>query len=229
MVFSGRLALDGEAPSNDSMDSLSYYVARQLDSMFPLAGMASDAQSISAILPAAINRIKPILRSVRCFSSRSFEYFNSLQYATFLYILANEYSKAGVDKTLSDRLFCLNRVLNSIDLFYAVAMPEVFFISHGLGTVLGNAEYGNRLVVFQNVTVGRVGNSRPVIGNDVILYPGATITGKSIIGNNCVISAGVLLHNVVVPDGVIVKLDKGRLIFEENQRNYIELYLENTK
>jgi serine O-acetyltransferase len=226
MKFSGQVTIGDDAPSSDSLQILSYYVAKQLDSMFPSAGVESDAQSIYTILPAVINRLKPILRSVRCFSSMSFEYFNSLQYSTFLYILANEHSKMGFGAAFSDRLFCLNRALNSIDLFYAVEMPEVFFISHGLGTVLGNAKYGDRLVVFQNVTVGRVGDSRPIIGDDVILYPGAIITGKSVIGNNCVVSAGSVLHNIVVPGHTIVKSHKGCLTFEKNKRNHIDLYLE---
>lgn len=226
MKFSGQVAIGDDGPSSDDLQVLAYYVAKQLDAMFPCAGVESDAQSIKKILPAAINRLRPILQAVRCFNSLWFEYFNSLQYSTFLYILANEHSKTGSDLMLSDRLFYLNRALNSIDLFYAVKMPEVFFISHGLGTVLGNAAYGNRLVVFQDVTVGRVADARPVIGDNVILYPGVIITGESIIGHDCVVSAGVVLHNTVVPGGVIVKMEAGKLMFEENKKNLISLYLD---
>ncbi len=226
MKFDGRFSLDGGAHDEKKLLSLANYVARQLDSTFPAEGQAADVESIFGILPATIERLKPILRAVRCFNAGSFDYYNSLQYSTFLYLLANQQSRAGVDRSLSERLFCLNRALNALDLFFSVELPEIFFISHGVGSVLGDAKYGNRLVFFQNVTVGRVGEMRPQIGNNVVLYPGAIITGKTILGDNCVVSAGTVLHNVIVPENTIVKLDGGKPVFKENMRDYVALYLE---
>lgn len=226
MRFDGRLLIETDVFDDKKFRSLARYVAKQLDSIFPSEGLEVDVEKIVRILPSVIDRLKPILRAVHCFNALSFEYYNSLQYSTFLYLLANEQSKIGSDRSLSERLFCLNRALNSIDLFYSVKMPEVFFISHGLGSVLGSAQYGNRLVIFQNVTVGRIGEMKPVIGNDVVLYPGATVTGKTIVGNNSVISTGTILHNVVVPENTVVKLEGGKLVFKENKRDYVSLYLE---
>ena len=41
-------------------------------------------------------------------------------------------------------------------------MPEVFFIGHSVGIVLAKATYGNRLVLYQNTTVGKNHGEAPV-------------------------------------------------------------------
>jgi len=227
MDLNGRFSVEGDVSDGKRMESLAYYVARQLDSLFPSDGIDPDINAITKILPTAIDRLKPILRTVRCFNKDLFHYHHSLQYSVFLYLLANEQWRNNSEHSLSDRLFLLNRALNSIDLFYSIEMPDVFFISHGLGTVLGNAKYGNRLVVFQNVTVGRVGEMKPIIGNNVVLYPGAVVTGRTVVGNNSIVSAGTILHNETVPDNTIVKITNGgQLVFKKNTRNYIDLYFD---
>lgn len=208
-----------------SEKALARYVARQLDNLFQEDGLASDLALISPLVAPALERLRPILASVRCFDPACFNHFNSLQYASWLYLLANEHWRRSGDTVLASRLFCLNRALNAIDLFYSVEMPEVFFISHGLGTVIGNATYGKRLVVFQNVTVGRVGQDRPQVGDNVVLYPGAVVTGKAVIGNNCVVSAGTVLHGVSVPDNTVVKWNSGQLEFISTSKDYTNIYL----
>ncbi len=204
--------------------ALGRHVAVQLNNMFPAEGLEPDAEKVHAILPRALDRLRPILASVRSFSPESFNHFNSLQYATFLYLLGNEHWRTGVVDSLSDRLFCLNRALNSIDIFYTVEMPEVFFLSHGLSTVLGNAAYGNRLVVFQNVTVGRLGDERPTVGSNVVLYPGAVVTGASVIGHNSVVAAGTVVHGRQVPDNTVAMTRGTALVFKPRERDYADLY-----
>jgi len=208
-----------------NMVDLTRYVAIQLHNMFPVNGIEQDVETIIDILPRALERMRPILRAVRAFEPDTFDHFNALQYATFLYFLGNEHWKADPSSSMADRLFCLNRALNAMDFFYKVEMPEIFFLSHGIGAVLGNATYGNRFIIFQNVTVGRVGDNRPKIGENVILYPGATITGQSEIGNNSVVSAGVVVHGMCVPDNVLVSRSGHELVFRPLQRDYLDLYL----
>jgi serine O-acetyltransferase len=208
-----------------SITALVQYVAKQLDSLVPGDGLDADVEQVSATVPRALERLRPILSVVRNFEPNSFDHLNSLQYATFLYLLSNEQWRTKPGDAIADRLFCLNRALNSIDLFYAVQMPEVFFISHGLGTVLGNASYGDRLVVFQNVTVGRVGDDRPQIGAEVVLYPGAVVTGRAVVGAGSVVSAATVVHGVTVPPGTVVKSHRGELVFRPRTRDILSLYL----
>jgi serine O-acetyltransferase len=204
--------------------SLARYVGTQLNNLFPANGLESDVDQLMAIMSAALERLRPILLAVRNYEAGVFNHLHTLQYATFLYLLGSEQWRVDSADALADRLFCLNRALNSLDLYHAVSMPEIFFISHGLGAVLGDAKYGTRIVVFQNVTVGRIGSDKPVIGENVVLYPGSAVTGSAIINDNCVLSAGVHVHNVFVPANTLV-IGRGReLIFETRKRNYSALY-----
>jgi len=205
-------------------ETLSRYVAAQLNNMFPADGLDADIEKIGALVPQALDRIRPVLAAVRNFDRQCFNHFNSLQYATFLYLLGNEQWRTCSADALADRLFCLNRALNAIDLFYAVEMPEVFFLSHALSTVLGNAQYGNRLVVFQNVTIGRVGDDRPIVGDNVVLYSGAVVTGKAIIGHNSVVAAATVVHGVHVPDNSVALMRGGELVFKPRTRDFSGLY-----
>jgi serine O-acetyltransferase len=207
---------------------LARYVAKQLESLFPAEGLEADTERLSALLPSALERLRPILASVRNFDPTTFNHFNSLQYATFLYLLSNEQWRCSPSDAMADRLFCLNRALNAIDLFFAVQMPEIFFISHGLGSVIGNATYGERLVTFQNVTVGRVGDDRPQVGARVVLYPGAVVTGRAIIGEGSVVAAGTVVHGITVPPDVVVTSLGGEIVFRPRTRDFISLYFRPT-
>jgi serine O-acetyltransferase len=204
--------------------ALAHHIARQLNSVIPEDNPDSDVQRLLPLIGSALERLRPILAAVRAFDHAEFNHFNSLQYSTFLYLLGNEQWRTGSSDALADRLFCLNRALNSIDLFYAVQMPEVFFLSHGLGAVLGNATYGERCVFFQNVTVGRVADARPVIGSNVVLYPGAVVTGNAIIGDGCVISAGTIVHGERIASNTVVRMGAGGLVVTPRKRDYAGLY-----
>jgi serine O-acetyltransferase len=211
---------------DSDQEKLANYVASQLNNIFPEESSKDDTSRIYPFINVALDRMRPILESVRSFqTSSAFNKYNSLQYATFLYLLSNEVWVDGSDSKMADRLFLLNRTLNSLDLFYKVKMPEVFFLSHALGTVLGNVEFATNLVVFQNVTVGRLGTATPKLGSNVILYPGSSVTGNSIIGDNSVIGAGVAINNLTVPDNTVATLVDGRIKFKERVRSYIDLYI----
>lgn len=213
-----------------TMEQLAAYLGAQLGHLFPTPDAKSDAERVLELLPAALGRMRPILDGVRAFETDRFDHLNSLQHATLTYLLSSEAGRARADKTLAERLFLLNRALNGIDLFYAVDLPEVFFFSHGVGSVLGNVRYGERLVIFHNVTVGRVGDKRPVIGRDVVLYPGAVVTGRSVIGAGSVIAAGTAVHDVEIPDNSVVgTAGDGGLRITPRTKDYVGLYLHPAK
>lgn len=200
------------------------YLVKQVDNQFPSPDITADVEMLMQIIPIALKRMRPILSAVRNFTPNYFDHLNSLQHSSFIHIVANEVFKAAGSCQLADRLYCTNRSLHSVDLFYKVEMPEVFFFSHALGTVLGNTVYGNYLVVFHNVTVGRIGDARPIIGNNVVLYPGAMVTGGSAIGDNCVISAGAIVHNLSVPDNTVVRVADGKVRLTPRRRDIASLY-----
>ena len=207
-----------------SPELLAKFVARQVDTFFPVEHDSGAVQAILDFIDPALRRVRPIVDSVKSFESNKFNHLHSLQYTIFLYCLGREIYLTSPTSQLVDRLFCLNRSLNCIDLHPAVKMPDIFFISHGLSSVLGNAEYRGRIVIFQNVTVGRIGDRRPTLGCDVILYPGSSVTGRTNIGDNCVVSAGTPVHNLDIPNNSIVELVAGSISIRPLKRDYISLY-----
>jgi serine O-acetyltransferase len=213
-----KLELRSGTPSK-----LAHFVARQLDALFPDASLNEDEAAVASVIANSLERMRPILAAVRIFDPSYFDHFNSLQYASFLYLLSTEASLKGLS-TLADRLFCLNKSLAGIELYHRVSLGEVFFLSHGLGSVVGNATYGNYIVFFQNVTIGRIGNNVPILGNNLILFPGCSITGQSIIGNNCVIGAKINIHNMSIPDNSIVTLSNNGTIISPLEKDYRSLY-----
>lgn len=102
---------------------------------------------------------------------------------------------------MSDKLILLNRMLLGCWFSYKCELPDIFWLDHPVGTVLGNAIYSNYLVVLQNVTV-QTGGTR--IGEYVTLSAGATLIGNCSIENEVSIGAGVVLRNSVVPQEHIV-------------------------
>ena len=119
-----------------------------------------------------------------------FDHLHSSQYTIFLYYLANTIWRGGGERAVCNKLFGLNKALNGIDLFYEIELPEVFFIGHSVGIVLAKATYGNRLVLYQNSTVGKNHGEAPVLGDGVVMYPNTAIIGRCEIGAGTVVEPG---------------------------------------
>ncbi len=99
-----------------------------------------------------------------------------------------------------------------IDIHPGATIGERFFIDHGTGVVIGETcTIGKNVKLYQSVTLGAKSfpvdengvpikniKRHPDIGDNVIIYAGATILGgNSVIGDNCVIGGNVwLTHSV---------------------------------
>src|SRR6185437_482630 len=119
----------------------------------------------------------------------------------------------------------MNKALNGIDLFYEIAMPEVFYIGHSVGIVLAKATDGNHLVLYQNSTVGRHKDQIPVIGERVVLYPNSAVIGRSVVDDDCVVSQGVSVINKRTPKGSMVFSGApGDLVFRPRPDDLLQEY-----
>ena len=109
--------------------------------------------------------------------------------------------------------------LTGIDIHPGATIGEYFFIDHGTGVVIGEtATIGDRVKIYQNVTIGAKSfdvapdgslvkgiKRHPDIGNDVVIYAGATILGgDTYIGDKCVIGGNVWLTHSVEAGSVVV-------------------------
>jgi len=96
--------------------------------------------------------------------------------------------------------------LTGIDIHPGARIGKNFFIDHGTGVVIGEtSEIGDNVKLYQGVTLGALsfpkdekgniikGRKRhPTIGNNVVIYSGATILGsKAVIGDDVVIGGNV--------------------------------------
>jgi serine O-acetyltransferase len=94
-----------------------------------------------------------------------------------------------------------------------------FFIDHGTGVVIGEtAIVGTGVRLYQHVTLGArspLGAARrspreryarhPIVGDDVVIYAGATILGRVTIGDGATIGGNVWLLDDVPAGGVVVQ------------------------
>jgi serine O-acetyltransferase len=213
--------------SLDKQD-LVIYTSRQLEHFFPDNSPVIRAD-IERRIDLTLDRVNVCFSAVqsRYFQADSqarFSHLHSDQYAMFLFFLANTLYKEQSDLHLCEKLFYLNKLLNGIDAFYEVELPDIFLFSHPLGTVLGRAQYSNFFLVHQDVTVGAAresepgeNNTYPVLGEYCALYKGATILGSCHVGKNCKISAHSLLIDQNLADNQIYFGSRLNHVVKENR------------
>lgn len=133
--------------------------------------------------------------------------------------------RAVTDYRVAHTLFHLNvplipRIISEmahsatgIDIHPRAEIGRNFFIDHGTGVVIGSTcHIGDNVKLYQNVTLGarsfpldENGNPvkgvvrHPLVGDNVIIYSGATVLGRVTIGENAVIGGNVWLTENVAP------------------------------
>lgn len=186
--------------------SLRDYVKDQLIHFFP-DNLPVDA--IDNIFDLTLDRVEHCFFAIYdiYFKVKGKSYFNHLnsdQYSMFLYFLSNTLYSNNSDRHLCEKLFYLNKLLNGIDAFYSIELPNIFLFCHPVGTVLGKAQYADFFLVYQNCTVGSNHDiDYPVIGKHVAMYKGSSILGNCKIGNNCKVSAHSLIMDRNLDDNKI--------------------------
>jgi serine O-acetyltransferase len=183
---------------------LASLAAMQCNNVFP-DGKAVTADMLAPAVKKALERLE------HCFSNVNNKYFfdgqravfNHLhgdQYAMWLYFLANELYRQGGPESVCSKLFLLNKSLFGCDIFYEVALPDIFLLVHPLGTVLGRGAYSDYFVAYQRCGVGSNHDVYPSFGEYVTLRPGSAVLGNSKIGDNCQIAAEALVIDRDLPD-----------------------------
>jgi serine O-acetyltransferase len=112
-----------------------------------------------------------------------------------------------------------------IDIHPGASIGPSFFIDHGTGVVIGEtAIVGANVRLYQHVTLGarsplglgplspRDRYARhPIVEDDVVIYAGATILGRVVIGRGSTIGGNVWLLEDVPPGSVVVQPEAIRL------------------
>ena len=101
-----------------------------------------------------------------------------------------------------------------VDIHPAAEIGSAFFIDHGTGVVIGETTViGSNVRLYQAVTLGAKhfpvdedgilikGNARhPIIEDDVVIYAGATVLGRIVVGRGSTIGGSVWLTQSVAPE-----------------------------
>jgi serine O-acetyltransferase len=102
-----------------------------------------------------------------------------------------------------------SRAITGIEIHPAAMIGEDFFIDHGAGVVIGEtAEIGDRVTLYQGVTLGGTGFARgkrhPTVQDDVTIGSGAKLLGPVTVGHGAKIGANtVVIENVPANSTVV--------------------------
>jgi serine O-acetyltransferase len=99
----------------------------------------------------------------------------------------------------------LARFLTGIELYYSANIGKSLKINHGAGLVVGaRVTMGDNCLLHQNITLGDRIGGRPVIGNNVSIYPGSSVLGAVHIGSNVIIGANTLVLTDIADNKTVV-------------------------
>lgn len=207
-----------------SPDRLAALAARQCDNFFP-DGEAVGPDELRDVADRALKRLEHCFAAVanKYFFDGTRAVFNHLhgdQYATWLYLLANELHRRGGPASTCAKLFLLNKALHGCDIFYEVELPSIFLLVHPLGTVLGRGEYSDYFVAYQRVGVGSNHDAYPRFGRHVTLRPGASVLGNCRVGDMCQVAAESLVIDRDLPDGTIYIGGPKSAVVKRNEAPY---------
>ena len=199
--------------SDYDLSKLPDLVCHQLESFFPIS--KDEKEILEAALPIVISRAD------KCFGKVDNKYFHrdgdiffspfhSGQWLILLCYLGNTIStklnlalenitEKNLQKVLADKIYYLNKILHSVDIYHEVELPESFFLEHPVGTVLGRAKYQN-----ENCTVGGNRGHYPSLGKNFRMMSGSKILGKSSVGDNVTLAANTYVKDTDIPENATV-------------------------
>ena len=102
-----------------------------------------------------------------------------------------------------------SRAITGVEIHPAASIGSDFFIDHGSGVVIGEtAEIGDRVTLYQGVTLGGTGFARgkrhPTLDDDVTVGSGAKLLGPVTVGHNAKVGANTVVIEDVPPKTTVV-------------------------
>ncbi len=112
----------------------------------------------------------------------------------------------------------LNQVIFGLEISPKIKIGKGLFMPHCRATVIGAKEIGDYVTIYQNVTIGAKFldfnfdmNSRPTIGDNVVIGTGSTILGPINISNGTRIGPHCLVNHDLAPDTRFKATEKQRV------------------
>ncbi len=126
-----------------------------------------------------------------------------------------------------------SRWLTGIEIHPGAQIGRRFFVDHGTGVVIGEtAEIGDDVTLYQGVTLGgrtlNEGKRHPSLGNNVVVGAGAKILGPFLVGDNARIGSNAVVLEAVPPGATVVGVP-GRVVrCQDENANCLEMVKNNT-
>lgn len=126
------------------------------------------------------------------------------------------------------------RWLTGIEIHPGAVIGRRFFVDHGTGVVVGEtAEIGDDVTLYQGVTLGGrtldKGKRHPTLGNNVVVGAGAKILGPFLVADNARIGSNAVVLNPV-PTGATVVGVPGKIVrCRDLDTNCVELVRQNAE
>lgn len=129
-------------------------------------------------------------------------------HAIWSYRLANRLWVRGL-RFPARALSQLTRWLTGVEIHPGATIGRRFFIDHGMGVVIGEtAEIGDDVMLYHGVTLGgrtrESGKRHPTLGDGVAVGSGAKILGPITIGARSVVGANAVVTRDAPEDSVLV-------------------------
>jgi serine O-acetyltransferase len=121
---------------------------------------------------------------------------------------AHAMDEAGVP-LLPRMLAYVTRSITGIEIHPSAKIGGEFFIDHGSGVVIGEtAEIGQRVTLYQGVTLGGTGFQRgkrhPTLGDNVTVGSGAKLLGPIVVGDGAKVGANTVVVEDVPAQATVV-------------------------
>ena len=121
----------------------------------------------------------------------------------------------------------VSRSMTGIEIHPGATIGRRFFIDHGMGVVIGETTIiGNDVLLYQGATLGGTGLEKgkrhPTIGNNVVIGTGAQVLGNITIGDNSYIGANAVVIKDVPPNSTVVGVP-GRITKQDGKKMDISL------
>ncbi|WP_144877312.1 serine O-acetyltransferase EpsC [Microbacterium sp. 1.5R] len=119
----------------------------------------------------------------------------------------------------------ISRWLTGVEIHPGARIGRRFFIDHGMGVVIGEtAEIGDDVMLYHGVTLGGrtrdSGKRHPTIGDGVAVGAGAKILGPVTIGAHSVVGANAVVTRDAPADSILVGIPakpRGRTVGEDTR------------
>ncbi|MDD4940183.1 MAG: serine O-acetyltransferase [Candidatus Omnitrophica bacterium] len=119
------------------------------------------------------------------------------------------------------------RFLTGIEIHPGARIGRRFFVDHGMGVVIGETVIiGDDVLLYQGATLGGTGlfkgKRHPTIGNNVVIGAGAKVLGDITVGDNSYIGSNAVVIKDVPPNSTVVGVP-GRITRQDGKKIDVSL------